>query len=244
MSEFSPAVREQWIDPFEGPAPIRDTGALRLAAADLGEGMGIQLLLRPDRTCAVATPAVLALPGVAQAATEEELRRALTDAGLTMNGPDHLFFLPVSGRKKLCDSAPSDSVRLLTEDDSEIFQAFQHDIPKPDRDESFVELDHWLVMGAFAGDTLATAASAYPFHERTSMADIGVVTRPDARGRGHGRRLVTELARQILLRGLEPQYRCGLENVASAALAKSVGFVELGTWDVPTPPAAPEPLTG
>ncbi|MNW69357.1 hypothetical protein D3C74_483430 [compost metagenome] len=43
------------------------------------------------------------------------------------------------------------------------------------------------------------------------------------------------MMRHALSRGLEPQYRCQLDNVASVALAAASGLALFGTWEVPTP---------
>jgi hypothetical protein len=43
---------------------------------------------------------------------------------------------------------------------------------------------------------------------------------------------VRALSAAALQRGYEPQYRCQMDNVASAALAGSAGFERFGRWDV------------
>lgn len=61
--------------------------------------------------------------------------------------------------------------------------------------------------------------------------ELAVVTEPDLRGRGIGRRLVAQAARRVLDEGGLPTYLHGQGNVASARVADAVGFVDRG-WSV------------
>jgi predicted GNAT family acetyltransferase len=64
------------------------------------------------------------------------------------------------------------------------------------------------------------------------IADVGVLTLPPFRGNGHARRVVRAISAHALAHGYEPQYRCQLDNVASAALARAAGLALYGEWDV------------
>nr|WP_246414180.1 GNAT family N-acetyltransferase [Microbacterium thalassium] len=123
--------------------------------------------------------------------------------------------------------------RPLSEADAAAFAAFCATAPEADLDAAFVELDHWLVYGAFESGDLAAVASMYPWRD-TRLADVGVITLPSLRGRGIGRRIVRAIAADAVSRGYEPQYRCQLDNLASVALAESAGFRRFGFWDVVT----------
>ncbi|WP_321170720.1 GNAT family N-acetyltransferase [Embleya scabrispora] len=70
------------------------------------------------------------------------------------------------------------------------------------------------------------------------MADLGVLTLPPYRGKGHARRLVRAISRHALARGYQPQYRCQLDNHASVAAAGAAGLTRFGTWDVVSPDSA------
>lgn len=74
----------------------------------------------------------------------------------------------------------------------------------------------------------------YPWRD-APLADLGVVTLPAHRGKGHARRLVRAISRRALGREHEPQYRCQLDNHASIALAASSGLTLFGTWDIVSP---------
>ena len=236
----SDAVRATWIDPFERADPLLDTPEFRLAVVpDLDEDERIQVLTLRGRALALVSPDIAALPGISEAASEALLRVALDTAGIEMNGADHLFFLPESRKRELLAAAPHPQprprVRLLEAGDADAFEEFEAATPEEDLDGAYVELDHWAVYGAFEGDELVAVGSAYPYDEGDHLADLGVVTLPGHRGRGHARAVIRALSRHALDLGLEPQYRCQLDNDASVALAESLGFVELGTWDVPLP---------
>ena len=64
------------------------------------------------------------------------------------------------------------------------------------------------------------------------LADLGVITLPEFRGRGLARATVLAMAADALERGYEPQYRCQLDNAPSVALALASGFRRFGEWIV------------
>jgi len=68
------------------------------------------------------------------------------------------------------------------------------------------------------------------------IADLGVLTLPDARGKGMARAVVQAINTVSRQQGYEPQYRCQLDNHASVALAKSCGLMLFGQWTVATDP--------
>ncbi len=155
----------------------------------------------------------------------------LERAGVTLNGADHLFYLTLDAQAALRGEAPSPATRQLTKADAPAFEELTAAAPEADLDEAFVELDHWLVFGTFVGDRLASAVSMYPW-DGTRLADLGVITLPEFRGRGLGRTTVRAASSAALSRGYEPQYRCQEDNVASVALARATGFTPFGLWEV------------
>ena len=159
-----------------------------------------------------------------------ELSARLDRAGMVLADPDHLFYLPLAEQVALREEPWDSATRPLTEADAAVFAEFTAQAPEDDLDEAFVELDHWLVMGTFSGERLVSAASMYPWGE-TLLADLGVITLPEFRGRGLGRATVRAISAAALARGYEPQYRCQLENTASAALARAAGFALFGVWE-------------
>jgi uncharacterized protein (DUF952 family)/GNAT superfamily N-acetyltransferase len=62
-----------------------------------------------------------------------------------------------------------------------------------------------------------------------SVAHIGVLTHPDARGRGLARDVVAALTRHSLARGLLAQYQTLMSNAPSLAVGKALGFERFAT---------------
>ncbi len=162
---------------------------------------------------------------------DAEVTARIKGSGICLHDPDHLFYLTLREREALRDEVRSSATRQLTAADASRFTEFTGEAPEDDLDAAFVELDHWLVFGSLAGDKLVCAASMYPW-SGTRLADLGVVTLPEFRGRGLGRETVRAMSAAALSRGYEPQYRCQLDNTASVALARSAGFTHFGEWEV------------
>lgn len=102
MENLNPEIHKQWIAPFEAGDVVRESENFRLAVNDdLAEGERIQILARPERTYVLVTPEIRDLPGVSDVANEVELRAALQEAGIALNGPDHLFFLDDATKRML-----------------------------------------------------------------------------------------------------------------------------------------------
>lgn len=221
---------------------------------------GIALSARPDRVHVVVDPtltdsrsvslmsvtsgpSILAISpewasavGVTQGDELEadHVTAALLAAGITLNDPDDVFhFLAADARILVAEPARPD-VRVLTLDDRVEFDFFTATAPDDDVDEAFVELDHWLVFGCFVDDTLVSAASMYAW-DNSTLADTGVLTLPDYRGRGFAAATVRALSAEALRRGYEPQYRCQVDNHSSVAVARSAGLTRFGTWKVILP---------
>ena len=229
---FSPLVQSTWLPEGVGVPPaerivVRVDHALppnrSVSLLRLEEG-GSFLLISPDR----ARELVLAHGDALDAA---ELSARLAEDGITLNTPDLLFYLTIAEQAALLEETHAPGTRRLTAEDAVAFQEFTDAAPDDDLDEAFVELDHWLVVGTFLRGQLVSAASMYPW-SGTHLADLGVITLPEFRGRGLGRATVRAISAQALELGYEPQYRCQLDNDASVALARPSGLTPLGEWEV------------
>jgi GNAT superfamily N-acetyltransferase len=92
------------------------------------------------------------------------------------------------------------------------------------------------VFGCFDGDRLISAASAYPW-ESSRIADLGVLTLPDVRGKGYARAVVQAINWHSRHQGYEPQYRCQLDNHASVSIRDMMGSILGAGFPVlPSPP--------
>jgi len=240
MSGFSAAVDDYWNGVFAGGRALWRGPSLsvsvdpgldaqgRFRATALHTDAGARVALTPmlAQALALREDAPLDLPGLA---------RALAAAQAPWHGADHLFYLRSERRAELLAEAPAAQVRALTGDDAAAFARFQSQASAQDLDDAYVALDHPAAFGAFEGERLVCAASAYPW-DGSSLMDLGVLTLVADRGRGHARAVVRAIARHALAHGGEPQYRCQLDHAASVALAAAAGLSRYGQWDaVPAP---------
>lgn len=229
---FSSLVTDQWI-PSARDVVVSDL-ALVVVDPALPERRSVaRLRLEAGPVLVSLTPARAREFALADGdrIDDASLRGALDRAGVTLNGPDNLFYLTLDEQAALRGEAPSPGTRQLTVADAAVFEELVAAAPEDDLEEAFVELDHWLVFGTFVGDRLASAVSMYPW-DGTRLADLGAITLPEFRGRGLGRTTVRAASSAALVLGYEPQYRCQVDNVASAALARAAGFAPFGLWEV------------
>lgn len=226
MTNFPKPVLDYWHEAFAGHSSSTWAVGEKLnpkRPAMMLEGMdgSVRTVLRPELIDRIG-------PYAAGATSIAGIQDQLARGGVSLHDPDYLFYLPAD-----TSVAPDRSAvaRRLTIEDRAAFEAFQADASEQDRDDAFVEIDHWAVFGCFDGDRLVSAASACPW-ETAPVADLGVLTLPDVRGRGFARAVVLTISYFSRLEGYEPQYRCQLDNLASVALAKSCGFALFGKWIV------------
>ncbi len=233
---FSRTVNDYWLPRDATAGSVAADGEFRVIVDDsLPPNRSLMILEPVSEGCGVLTLTSAHAAGleIAGGSTvgRSELHAALEAAKVALNGADHLFYLPVDEHAVVRAEVVPEGTRQLSETDAELFAQFTAAAPADDLDEAFVKLDHWLVFGTFADGRLVTAASMYLWKE-TRLADLGVITLPDYRGRGLARRTVRAMSAHALADGCEPQYRCQLDNESSIALAVAAGFTRFATWDV------------
>lgn len=223
MRGVSPAARPDRVHVVVDPT-LTDARSVSLMTVTDGPGV---LAVSPEWASAL---------GLSQGDELEadHVTSALLAANVTLNDPDDVFHFTAADARELVDEPARMGVRQLTLDDERAFDHFIATTPDDDADEAFVELDHWLVFGCFVDDTLVSAASMYPW-DGSMLADTGVLTLPDHRGRGYAAATVRALSAEALRRGYEPQYRCQVDNLGSVAVARSSGLTRFGTWTVILP---------
>lgn len=233
--EFSPVVTEYWTQALAGRV-LLDEGRFRLTVnPDLTPDRQVGVLTTDEGTRICLHPRVAETAGLTEPAagtTPEQVLQRLRAAEVELNGADHLHYLPVAAAQRLRGEADDPLVRELGAADEDLFAAFTAACSAEDLDEAYVELDHWLVLGVVEEGALVAAASAYLW-DGSRLADVGVITHPEHRRRGHARRVVRAINRRLLERGHQPQYRCFHTNAASAAVAASTGMARFGSWDMP-----------
>lgn len=235
MPLFSPEIIDFWNASFAGDVLASADRFAVVVNPDHDEDSPAMVLHTAENgVIAALSPALAAAlsPAVGRALTEATLRQGLRAAGIVLNGADNLFYFTEADKAVLLREDSGDHVRALTAKDAAAFALFQRSASEEDLDAAYVELDHWLVYGAFDGDRLVCAASMYPWQER-QIADLGVLTLASDRGRGHALEVVRAISRAALERGYQPQYRCQLDNHASVALAGAVGVTLFGQWEAP-----------
>ncbi|HEY2509155.1 MAG TPA: GNAT family N-acetyltransferase [Streptosporangiaceae bacterium] len=240
MAGFSPTVEKFWRASWSsGEVCYRDDVLLIASDPGVRDDRRVTILRTGSQTIAVLSPdtAERVFRPRAGAITEPEFRGMLAAAGITLHAADHLFYFTDQSRPELLAETAPPGVRALTAEDQEAFRLFESSASVEDLDAAYVELDHWAVVGAFDGTTLACVASMYPWQD-SRLADLGVLTLPAYRGQGLGRAVVREICRQACQRGYEPQYRCQADNTASMRLAASSGLSWFGDWAVVSPDSA------
>lgn len=164
----------------------------------------------------VGVPEVTRAPGVNQL---EAITAALAEELGGASGPASLFragTMPVA--------APFDgTLRPLGPGDGPAVDALLAACTPEDRGEAEVALDHDVAVGAFTDSRLVAMATVLEWH---GFRDVGVLTSPDARGRGAGRAAVARVV-SALHDADDPRpvlYRHAAGNVASSRLAEGLGF--------------------
>ena len=109
--------------------------------------------------------------------------------------------------------------------------SFEEEPPSPEEMARRIAASHlWLVAEEDAGD-LAGYAYAAPFHPRAAYrwsVEVSVYLADDARGRGVGKRLVTELVDRLRDMGFVNAFGgTALPNPASERLLESLGFEQV-----------------
>jgi RimJ/RimL family protein N-acetyltransferase len=132
------------------------------------------------------------------------------------------------------DFRPVDSptVRELTGADRDRVVELNHTCTQQERERSEVWPEDPVVFGSVIEGQLV-AAGSFRF-DGEHMADVGVVTHPEFRGRGLGRAVVAALCRVGLAHERLMQYSALAVNLPSQRLARRLGFrvyaVEEAIW--------------
>ena len=96
-----------------------------------------------------------------------------------------------------------------------------------DLDEAEIEIDNLddiIDVVLDTNDEIASYSSAIPFEMAMNYGDIGIMTRPEYRGRGLGSIAVAAMCARLRENGLEPLYRCDEDNVGSIKVSAGLGF--------------------
>ena len=238
MSLFSQTITDHWEALFMNGDVLYSDEVFTVAVnPDLRVDREVMIMETYDgRVMAVLTPAFVDKLGLSQyqKLSEQTFRQKLNEAGANFHDAEYIFYFKESDKAVLLQENSEVGLRQLTKEDGAVFSEFQSSASKQDLDEAYVELDHWAVFGSFEQNRLVSAASVYPWG-KVQIADIGILTLSPFRGKGHARKVVRSISKYVYEQGYEPQYRCSLDNHASASLAKASGFTLYGKWEVISP---------
>lgn len=126
-------------------------------------------------------------------------------------------------------------VRVLEAGDRPLLDVLQTAAGADATKEAEVDVEDPLAVGIVEGGRLLAIASL--LEESGGAVDVGVLVDPTERRRGLGAAVVRDISGRVASSGRLIQYRCNLENEASARLARACGFV---LWGVLTISSQPE----
>lgn len=125
---------------------------------------------------------------------------------------------------------------LLPSDESK----YNHFVAQVDLGEKGVNIEFHNPLhrnyGLFEGEKLV-ALWNYELSHADLMANIGIITLPEARGKWYATELVSALTHDILAEGYVPQYRARHDNPASWNIAASLWFEKIIETYWLTPPS-------
>jgi GNAT superfamily N-acetyltransferase len=125
------------------------------------------------------------------------------------------------------------TLRQLTPDDQQAFDAFQAQCSENEREEGEVAIEHDIAFGIFDGERIVTASSVYVWR---GFIDIGILTDPAYRGRGLGKAAVSVCVEHYLPGDILVGYRHDINNLGSKGIAVGLGFTCYGIADGIVPP--------
>jgi GNAT superfamily N-acetyltransferase len=120
--------------------------------------------------------------------------------------------------------APVDArgTRLLSGEDRAALDALAAACPPGEWEASSIDPERPPLFGRLVGGALVAAGTLAPWRER--FWNVGIVTHPEHRRRGHGRAVVSAMTRHGLDQGWLLHYQTLLANRPSVAVARSLGY--------------------
>jgi GNAT superfamily N-acetyltransferase len=176
------------------------------------------VLLAPERVLAAA--AALEPAALADASTLLALARAAEHPGARLLGRATLGFSDryVSG---------ADLASVVATQEQQALTDLDRRCPPDDVAEVGLSAMGWRVV-ALDEDDAAVAGAGFDENQHI-LASLGVLAVPERRGRGWGRRTAALALNEALDQGLVPQWRAPVDNAASQALSRRLGFEVVGT---------------
>lgn len=234
MTNLSERILQTWAQHFDLPPDhLRQSGTTLLPDPDRTESSLIILWQAGERIVSRVSSEVhetlsnwlsdrppdhrLSLDDLESIWHDSSLRRS-TDRIYAL---DEALFHPV---------VPDDryTVRLLTQADTDAFDAFQAQCSPEERDEGEIALSDEAICGILDGERIVAGASMY---EWRGFADIGVLVDPAYRRQGLGAAVVSYLCQYLMQDERVVVYRHDVRNRGSQGVAESLNLLHFARVD-------------
>lgn len=180
---------------------------------------GIFSLTRSNRTTISIPPEWFDRISQLLPASPGELAKKLQSTATAVIGPAYTGYSQIG-------PPPLEGARAIDEEDFDAWSELREACPPLEWAHGGSEL-HQVCSGVFSSERLI-ALSAYKIWGGF-IAHISIVTHPDFRGNGQGRRAVAHLMNRAIADGLLPQYRTLESNTPSIHVASALGFTRYAT---------------
>ena len=147
----------------------------------------------------------------------DELNLYLPSLSLEQRGTDYYFYW----MSHIPQSKTVKNLRLLQPSDESALFSLQQSVTNHEKELGDVDIKHPVVIGWFSNSELLSVGSLIIEND---IADLGILTHPQARGKGIGKLVVRALVVEGLKINKLVQYTSMQKNTASVALAESLGF--------------------
>lgn len=147
------------------------------------------------------------------------LERLLGDQAGERVPPEEVLYLDPDDFMPMPDDP---LIREIGASDAELFETLCAACTPREVVLSEVEMAHPCVVGRVESGALC-AVSSYIELDR-AIADVGILTHPAARGRGHATAVASLVCEVAFARGLVPQWFALRDNAASLGVARKLGF--------------------
>lgn len=226
-AHFASAIRRAASKDLGSDLPFGTTVVASASRAGSKNAVAYPLGDRTVIWCSHDLAPQLAPLGTPTPIENDEFVSRATDLGWSIGGRGSFRILSGEPRLPAVDASQSALLDRADAAHRALIADFVESCPENDLNETEVTLDSLdptIVAILDSDGAIAAYACARPWDIDPEFDDIGILTRPDCRGRGLGGAAVAALARQQRAGGRVQLYNCNADNIGSNRLAESVGF--------------------
>ncbi len=149
MPDFPPVVTDYWAAAFRWEPLHRNDYVTVTVNPNLADNARVAVLQTADddRVSIAVTPdlagALTKDLAPLDNPTETDIRAAIANHGVALNGADNVFYLTETAADDILGDTEPTNVRQLTDADADIFASFKAVASEEDWGGAHVELDHW-----------------------------------------------------------------------------------------------------